>query len=247
VIVLQTVAANLGSILTPVGNPQNIFIYSYYGLPITDFILTTLPVWGISLVVLIVLSMLLPKKKIACEFKEKETLNTKLLVLYIVLFAVCLLVVCKVFEWWYMLGAVIVVLLIFDRKTLLKADFFLLLTFVFFFIFSGNIARIEAVDTFLGGILENNEILIGAATSQVISNVPATLLLSGFTENAKGLLLGVNIGGLGTPIASLASLISFKLYSNAAGEKGSGFMGKFLALNFALLFALLALALFVLQ
>ena len=141
-----------------------------------------------------------------------------------------------------MLALVILVLLIFDRPRLLTADFWLLLTFVCFFVFSGNLARMDAVKALLQNLLRGRELLVGAAVSQVISNVPAALLLSGFTDNGRGLLLGVNIGGLGTPVASLASLISFKLYSHAEHSRPGAFMSCFLAVNLGLLAVLLAFA-----
>ncbi len=161
--------------------------------------------------------------------------------MYAMLFAVCLLTVLRVIPWPVMLAAVVLVLLIFDRRMLLKSDFMLLLTFVAFFIFAGNLARIDAVNALLRRVLLGRVYWTGVALSQVISNVPAALLLSGFTDEAKELLLGVDIGGLGTPIASLASLISLKLYS-ATGEARVGkYLLVFTAVN-ALLLALLSAA-----
>ena len=238
VIVLQTAAANLGSMLTPVGNPQNLYLFSFYELSFTDFIFTTLPVWLLSLLLLIGCCFLLPKAEI-CEIRgDKTELNSKSLLLYLVLFAVCLLTVIRVLIWPVMLAVVVVVLLIFDRKILLKADFMLLLTFVAFFVFAGNLARIEAVDTLLKRILSGREYVTALLASQVISNVPAALLLSSFTENAKALLLGVNIGGLGTPIASLASLISLKLYSQTKDSRTGRFLLEFTVANVILLIIL---------
>ena len=151
--------------------------------------------------------------------------------LYIVLFLVCLLVVVRVISWAVMLALLTAALSVFDRKRLKSADFMLLLSFVCFFVFSGNLARIDAVADALSGLLQGRELVTAALTSQVISNVPAALLLSGFTENARELLLGVNIGGLGTPVASLASLISLKLYSSAQGADSGAIMRCFLLVN----------------
>ena len=238
VTVLMTVAANLGSMLTPVGNPQNLYLYSFYNIPFPDFILTTLPVWILSLVLLFGGCFLLPKAGIDEIRGEKTELDSKSLIINLSLFAVCLLTVIRVLNWPIMLIAVVAVLLIFDRRLLIKADFMLLLTFVAFFIFAGNLARIEAVDTLLKKILDGREYLTALLSSQVISNVPAALLLSGFTENSKALLLGVNIGGLGTPIASLASLISLKLYSQTEGAKTGKFLLEFTVVNIVLLIVL---------
>ena len=153
----------------------------------------------------------------------------------------CLLVVLRVCGWPVMLTAVLAVLLFFDRKMLLKVDFMLLLTFVAFFIFAGNLARVEAVDTLLRRLIAGHELLSGILASQVISNVPAALLLSGFTADARALILGVNIGGLGTPIASLASLISMKLYSHAEHAHTGRYLLVFTAVN-VLLLGILCLA-----
>lgn len=168
-------------------------------------------------------------------------MDKRSLTLYLALFGLCLLVVLRLLSWQWMLGVLLSVLLALDRRRLLKADFLLLLTFVCFFIFSGNLARIGAVEALLHRLLSGRELLTAALTSQVISNVPAALLLSGFTDAGRELLLGVNIGGLGTPVASLASLISLKLYSHSEHASTGRYLALFSALNFALLALLLVL------
>ena len=238
VVVLQTVAANLGSMLTPVGNPQNLYLYSHYALSIRDFMFTTLPVWLLSLVLVLVCCLSLSGSDFSAVLDEKPAIERKALWLYLTLFAVCLLTVLRVLDWPVMLAAVVLTVLVFDRRSLLEADFMLLLTFVAFFIFAGNLARIEAVDSLLRRLLSGREYLIALLTSQVISNVPAALLLSGFTDNAKALLLGTNIGGLGTPIASLASLISLKLYFRSEGARPGKFLLEFMVVNVAALIIL---------
>ena len=244
VAVLQTVAANLGSMLTPVGNPQNLYLYSHFELPVRDFLSTTLPVWLLSLVLVLGCCFSLSAAGLttttAAALDDKPVVERKSLRLYLALFAVCLLTVVRALDWPVMLPAVILAVFLFDRPTLREADFMLLLTFVAFFIFAGNLARIGAVDSLLRRLLSGREYLTALLTSQVISNVPAALLLSGFTDNAKALLLGTNIGGLGTPIASLASLISLKLYSRSDDARLGRFLLEFTVVNAALLLVLSA-------
>ena len=245
VVILQTVAANLGSMLTPVGNPQNLYIYSYYKMSIGEFFSATVPIWLAALFLIAAACFLFPKTEIDVFLGEKPDVDLRSLAVYAALFIVCMLVVFHVLKWQWMLLIVLAVLLVYERKMLLKADFMLLLTFLCFFIFAGNLTRIDAVRSFLENILSGHEILAGAALSQGISNVPAALLLSGFTGNAKGLLLGVDIGGLGTPIASLASLISFKLYMHAEHADAKVFLAKFMLANIAFLAILLPLGLLI--
>ena len=241
VVVLQTVAANLGSMLTPVGNPQNLFLFSYYNFSMLDFIKATAPIWLLSFVLVLLLCAKLPRAHVEIFLGEQPILHIRRLVLYAALFCLCMMEVLHLIPWEIMLLVLMLVLLVFDRRRLLHADFLLLFTFVCFFIFAGNLARLEPVEKALSSLLNGRELFVGIGASQVISNVPAALLLSGFTENGKALLLGVNIGGLGTPVASLASLISMKLYSHSENSSLSAFMKCFLAVNFALL-AVLTLA-----
>ena len=241
-VVLQTVAANLGSMLTPVGNPQNLYLYARYGFSAGEFFRITGPVWALSLVFCLALCLLLPGAPLAPPETRRASLDRKKLWLYLVLFLAALAAVFRLIGWPVLLGILAAALLIFDRKMLLAADFPLLCTFVAFFVFAGNLARLEPVDRLLRRLLERREYLTALAASQVISNVPAALLLSGFTENAKALLLGVDIGGLGTPIASLASLISLKLYSKTPGARTGRFLLVFTLVNLLLLVLLSAAA-----
>ena len=235
IVVLQTVAANLGSMLTPVGNPQNLYLYSRYDMTLGRFLGLTFPVWLLSLILLLLCCLSLSRKPLSVFLGEEPGLEKKQLWLYLGLFVLCLLVVVRLIAWPVMLGLLLLVLLILDRKRLLQADFLLLLTFCAFFVFAGNLARIPAVDTLLRRLLGGREYLTALLTSQVISNVPAALLLSGFTDQAEALLLGVDIGGLGTPIASLASLISLKLYSHSDHAHPGRFLLEFIAVNLVLL------------
>ena len=231
IVVLQTVAANLGSMLTPVGNPQNLYLYSYYDLGIADFFAATLPFWLLSFALASLACLSLGGERVTVFLGEEPGVDRRALILHGALFALCLLVVLRVLSWPVMLGLLVAVLLVFDRKLLLRADFMLLLTFVAFFVFSGNLARVEAVDRLLRRLLAGREYLVSLLASQLISNVPAALLLSGFTDRARELLLGVNIGGLGTPIASLASLISLKLYSHSEHAHTGRFLAEFTVFN----------------
>ena len=238
IVVLQTVAANLGSMLTPVGNPQNLFLYSYYDLSLGDFIRVTAPIWLLSLLLLSAACLLFDRSRLEVFLGEAPGVDRRGLLLYLALFALCLTVVLRLLSWPVMLGGLLAVLLVFDRKILLKADFMLLLTFVAFFVFAGNLARIDAVSSLLRRLLTGREYLVSLLASQIISNVPAALLLSGFTDQSRALLLGVNVGGLGTPIASLASLISMKLYSHSEHAHTGRYLLEFTAVNLLLLLVL---------
>lgn len=211
IVVLETVAANLGSMLTPIGNPQNLYLFSAFGMSIGEFVLAVLPYTVLSLILVIAFAVFTGKEKAESRTEGSEKIAVGKAVIYAVLFAVSLLTVLDVIPYPITLAVTVVAVLISDRKTILKIDYSLLLTFVFLFVFIGNLGNIAPVSDFLRRIVVGNEVIAGIAASQVFSNVPAALLLSGFTDNAEDLLVGVNLGGLGTLIASMASLISFKL------------------------------------
>lgn len=226
---MQTIAANLGSMLTPIGNPQNLYLYGLSGLGFGAFLNLMLPYAAVSAVLLILWAVIACRKAPAMEHfaRDNAPLNgkqKKLAALYGCLFAVCLACVARFLPYTVMLGIVLVLVLIFDRQTFSNVDYSLLLTFVAFFIFIGNLGRIEAFSTRLGSALQGREVLISVLASQVTSNVPAALLLSGFTGNIKGLIVGTNLGGLGTLIASMASLISYRqICAGAPAQKGKYF------------------------
>ncbi len=210
-VTLETVAANLGSMLTPIGNPQNLFLFSSFEMRTADFFRVLLPYALLSLILTVISAFFIKKEKL--EFApEADTGKTdiKLCIVYSVLFVAALLTVFRVIPYIITFAVSVIAILISDRKTLAKVDYSLLLTFTFLFIFIGNLKNIASVSDFLRSIVNGNEVLVGVASSQIFSNVPAAILLSGFTENAADLLIGVNLGGLGTLIASMASLISFK-------------------------------------
>lgn len=238
-VVLETAAANLGSMLTPVGNPQNLYLYDKYHLSADMFLRVMLPAGAISLLCLCLLTFLLPKTACSAETAFRERIPAKQTAAYFVLFGVCLCCVFRLIPDYICLAISVITALVFDRSLLKKVDYALLGTFVCFFIFVGNIARIDAVSSFFGQILAGHELVISALLSQVISNVPAAVMLAGFTDNGTKLLLGVNLGGLGTMIASLASLISFQFYRKSEGAKIGRYFAVFTAINFGMLALLL--------
>lgn len=244
IISLQTVAANLGSMATPVGNPQNLFLYAHFSLSMGDFLSLLLPLTLISLVGLAVAGLYFGGKGwISVSFPEQVRLTSpKHLALYLVLFGLCLLSVCRILPYGILTVIVIAALLLARRQLLGQVDYMLLLTFVCFFIFSGNLGQMPAVRSALGDLLARSPLLCSAAASQVISNVPAAVLLSGLTEDWKGLLAGVDVGGLGTPVASLASLISMKFYLRSREAKPLPYFLWFTAANVVGLLVLLPVA-----
>lgn len=219
VLILQTIAANLGSMLTPIGNPHNLYLCTVAGIGVVELVGYMLPYTLISGIILATVIFVLSarKRKIlldtcALSFEKKEG-SRKKNVGYLILFLFCLLTVLRILPCYPVLAAVVVWTFFVDRDVLGKVDYCLLITFMGFFVFTGNMRNIPAVNDMLQRLVTGREIEIGILSSQLISNVPATLLLSGFTENYKALLLGVNFGGLGTLIASMASLISYKIYA----------------------------------
>ena len=240
IIVMQTVAANLGSMATPVGNPQNLFLYSAFNLEAGEFFSVTLPLTAVSLVLLVAGTLpIMPRSLPEQKLEHEKITSAKKLAVYILLFALCLLTVFRVVPYLVTTAILLAVFLVTERKLFKEIDFMLLLTFVCFFIVSENLGRVEAVREFLQSLLEKSTLLTSVGASQVISNVPAAVLLSGFTDNWRELLMGVNIGGLGTPIASLASLITLKLYMVSPGAKVMKFLGAFTVANIAGLMILL--------
>ena len=246
VIVLQTVAANLGSMATPVGNPQNLYLYAAYGLNAGEFFRVVLPLTVLSLAALCVVSLpVLPKALPDPKLESWKLKSLSALAIYGVLFVLCLLTVFRVVDYPVTTAVVVIALLILDKKLLKEIDYMLLLTFVCFFVVSENLGRVDAIRAFLQNLLNKNTLLTAVGASQVISNVPAAVLLSAFTDNWQDLLSGVNIGGLGTPIASLASLITLKLYLRWPGASIGKFMLVFLAANLAGLLILLPFAMLI--
>lgn len=241
-VVLETIAANLGSMVTPIGNPQNLYLYSSGQLALADFPRLTWPYALVSLALLGAGTLLISKARVEAAPGEKLAIPRKQAWLYAVLGVIALLAVAKVIPAWLAAVCVLAGVVALDRPILKQIDFVLLGTFVCFFVFVASIKEYTPVRTWLEGLMAQSPLVVSLLTSQVISNVPACLLLSPFTTNMEALMLGVNLGGLGTLVASLASLISFKLYGAAQGAKKGGFMLWFTVMNVAMLVILVALA-----
>ena len=237
--IMQNIAANLGGMLTPFGNPQNLYLYSHFNIPNGEFVSVMFPPFILS-VTLITICCLIFVKAEQLELENKNiVLDKKRTALYLVLFALAIAIVFRGIPYWIGLIVIPIAIFIFDKKALIAVDYPLLLTFVFFFIFSGNLARIEPVKEFFSSLLERNILLFSTLSCQCISNVPSAILLSQFVTNYKPLLVGVNIGGVGTLIASLASLITFREYTKHNPNKTSSYIIKFSIFNFSFLIILL--------
>ena len=248
-VVLETIAANLGSMATPIGNPQNLYLYSVSGITWMEFGRAVWPYAAVSLVMLLAVLAFGKDEPLSGEVMEeqKEGGEGKLwisLLPFLALFVLCLLVVFRVLSYVPVLIVVAAAIFLVNRQLFGKVDYFLLLTFLCFFVFIGNAKRIPEISGFLASLVGGRELLSGILTSQVISNVPAAILLSGFTDNFSVLLTAVNLGGLGTLIASLASLISFKFFAREyPGQKGK-FLKVFTLWNLLFLAVLTVMACF---
>lgn len=242
VIVLQTIAANLGSMFTPIGNPQNLYLYSTFHITIQEFLTLMLPLTLVSAALLVIAILLLKNSPLTSAAAPDSHMSGGMRpAAYLILFLVCIACVVHIIEFPIMLAITVTVIFFCDRSLFARVDYFLLLTFVCFFIFIGNMERIPAVSALMSRLINNREIAAGIGLSQIISNVPAAILLSGFTDNYPALLYGVNIGGLGTLIASLASIISYRGYCNSSDTHKGKYILVFTVYNLIFL-AVLCLA-----
>ena len=244
VVCMQTIAANLGSMLTPIGNPQNLYLYGKSGMSMAEFLLLMLPYTVVSLLLLVGWAVAVCRKQAsscigALPEQPNTTADRKIILLDAVLFAVCLLAVVRVLPYGVAFAAVLVCVLFADPHTLRAVDYSLLLTFVAFFIFIGNLGRIPAFSGWLQEFLTGREVLVAVLASQVTSNVPAALLLSGFTAETQALIIGTNLGGLGTLIASMASLISYRQIARELPQGKKQYFGLFTLSNLIFLALLL--------
>ena len=243
--IMQNIAANLGGMLTPFGNPQNLYLYTKFNIPTGEFMSIMALPFVVSILLITGCCLVFVRPEPLQIADEEIKLEPKRTVIYLLLFAFSIIIVFRVIPYWLGLIIMPVALMVMDRKALQMVDYPLLLTFVFFFIFSGNMARIDAVRDLFSALLEKNTLLVSTLSCQVISNVPSAILLSQFTENYRELLLGVNIGGAGTLIASLASLITFREYLKSNPGKSKYYITLFSAFNFGFLIILTALMLIV--
>jgi Na+/H+ antiporter NhaD/arsenite permease-like protein len=241
--IMQNVAANLGGMLTPFCNPQNLCLFSYFNIPTGEFFLVMLPPFIVSLVLIVLCCAFVKPEPISLEGDEQFVFNAKRTVIYSVLFIISVMAVFRIFPWYYALIGVSMAILFLDYRAYAKVSYSLLLTFCAFFVFSGNVARIDAVKEVLSKLTAQNTLLTGVLSCQVISNVPTAVLISRFATNYKQLLVAVNIGGVGTLISSLASLITFNKYRSVQPGKTFSYVLKFSLINFGFLAVLLTVEL----
>ena len=254
-LILMTVAANLGSMQTPIGNPQNLYLYATYGIGLGDFILTMLPYSLLSLILIIILTFVLIKNDRAdlsgnADISDNTKISIPKLIICIALFLLNILTVIGVVSYIPAVLITAAVIAVTDIRAFKKVDYQLLLTFVFFFVLIGNLGRLEGLTDVLSGIVSKRPVETAILSSQIISNVPAAMLLSAFTDKGKDLLIGTNLGGLGTIIASMASLITYKFHnalkssegnsSKSGKEKGAGYLPAFTVINVWMLLILYA-------
>ena len=240
--VLQNISANLGGMLTPFGNPQNLYLYSYFHIPTGEFCRIMFPPFLLAVLMLVACCLPLKATRFAINESFGEKLHKKKTLLYLVLFAASILIVFRVLPFGVGLVVIPVILWFVDRDALKMVDYGLLGTFFFFFIFAGNLSRLEAVNTLISALLEKDTLLVSVLSCQCISNVPSAILLSRFTDQYPALLMGVNIGGTGTLIASLASLITFSEFKLLQPRDTKKYLTIFTVANVAFVVILTAAA-----
>ena len=237
--ILQTIAANMGGMITPYGNPQNLYLYSYYNIPTAEFF-GVLLIQSVAIAVLLFIAGLFIKnEELVLRNNEKIVVNKSKLTIYAILFVFVILSIFRIVPHLVTLGIVILAVLLVDRERFKEVDYALLATFCVFFIFSGNIARIPAIKEFIASIVTKNTLIAGIVSCQFISNVPTAIFLSKFTENYRELLVSVNIGSLGIIISSLASLITLKEFLKHQPQNFKKYMGMFTLINTAFLIVML--------
>lgn len=232
--VMQNIAANLGGMLTPFGNPQNLYLYSKFDIPTGEFMRIMAPPFAVAIGLITVCCLFVKPEPMEIP-DEPVRLPPARTVIYLLAFALSIVIVFRGIPYWVGLIVIPILLLVMDRRALAGVDYPLLLTFVFFFVFAGNMSRIPAVSRLFSSLLQKNTLVVSVLSCQVISNVPSAILLSQFTGDYPALLVGVNIGGTGTLIASLASLITFREYCYHNPDKKLYYFGVFSAFNFGFL------------
>ncbi len=241
--IMQNIAANLGGMLTPFGNPQNLYLFSYYSIPTGEFFRIMLPPFITAVILIICVCLFIKPIHIEAKSQNIPTPPIWRMIVYAILFVVSVMIVFRLFAYYWGLIIVFAGILLTDRKALKKVDYGLLMVFTAFFIFAGNLARIPYVNQFFYEYIKISPLFMGVLSCQIISNVPSAILLSKFTADYASLLVAVNIGGLGTPIASLASLITLNQYRLSAAGSTLKYLLKFLIINFSFLAFLILTAL----
>ena len=237
--ILQTIAANMGGMITPYGNPQNLYLYSYYNIPTSEFF-GILFVQAVAVAVLLYICVAFIKnEKLILRRKSKIIIARNKLYIYAILFVLVILGIFRVLPYMLILAIVILTIAIKDSKRFKDVDYSLLATFIVFFIFSGNIARIDIIKEFIASIVTKNTLIAGIVSCQFISNVPTAIFLSKFTTNYADLLVSVNIGSLGILISSLASLITLKEFLKHQPKNFWKYLVKFTIFNTMFLIVLL--------
>ncbi|MBR4224975.1 MAG: citrate transporter [Oscillospiraceae bacterium] len=246
VIALETIAANIGSAFTPFGNPNNLYVFTHSGMSILDFFALMFPIVGVSLVILVIMCMTVKPEEIQLASAEKpEISNVPYLMLYAVLFVICVLSVMGLCSPITAFASVIAVVAICEPHLFGHIDYGLLLTFAFIFVFIGNIKNIPQIADMLSTAIQGHELAATVILSQFISNMPTTIMVSGFSDRYDAIVIGANIGSLGTLVSSLASLISLKLYSASEGSSTGKYILVFTVLDLILLAVLYPLSAFV--
>ncbi len=236
--IMQNIAANLGGMLTPFGNPQNLYLYSYFNIPTGEFVRIMLLPFVVSVVLITLCCFRVENKELKIDKAYTKKLDWKRVSVYLVLFAFSIMIVFRTIHYLWGLVIIPVSLFFLDKSALKRVDYPLLVTFCAFFIFAGNMSRIPAIRVFLEWLIEKNTLIFGVLSCQVISNVPSAILLSKFTQNYQQLLVAVNIGGAGTLISSLASLITFREYVKREPEHTKDYIKQFSLYNFGILIIL---------
>lgn len=243
--ILQNIAANLGGMLTPFGNPQNLYLYTKFNIPTHEFLHIMFIPFLAATAMILICCMLVKKESIVLNEENNEQIPPKRAAFYMLLFALSVIIVFRVIPYWIGLIVIFLSLMIADRKAIAKVDYSLLGTFVCMFVFAGNMSRVEFIRDALSALLDKNTLIFSTLSCQVISNVPSAVLLSQFTDNYYDLLRGVNIGGTGTLIASLASLITFREYTSRNPGKTASYVAKFSLINFIFLIVLVFICSFI--
>lgn len=237
-VILETVAANLGSQFTPIGNPQNLYIYSHYNLGMTEFLSHMLMPSIIALVLILFSTIFIKEEALNNKISDNINIDIRLLSLWTLAFVLCLLSVVRILPYIYLVIILCFISICINKKSLKNVDYGILFTFIFLFIFVNNLLNIEYIKENIIPFLKSNIYVASIIFSQFISNVPASMLFAPLSDDWKSLIYGVNVGGLGTLIASMASIISYKIYSKADGADKTCFILRFGIYNFVLLMIL---------